>query len=56
MRLLDTTGSTAAAYGAGSIPTAYIIDRDGSVLARTLGGREWDTEELFDLFEKILSR
>ncbi len=54
--LLDKTGSTGAAYGARSIPTTYIINRDGSVLARTLGGREWDTEELFDLFEKILSR
>ncbi len=54
--LLDKTGSTGAAYGARSIPTTYIINRDGSVLARTLGGREWDSEELFDLFEKILSR
>lgn len=54
--LLDKTGSTGAAYGARSIPTTYIIDRDGSVLARTLGGREWDTAQVFDLFEKILSR
>ncbi|MBA7538835.1 Thiol-disulfide oxidoreductase ResA [subsurface metagenome] len=54
--LLDKTGNIGAAYGARSIPTTYIIDRDGSVLARTLGGREWDTEEVFDLFEKILSR
>jgi peroxiredoxin len=54
--LLDKTGSTGAAYGARSIPTTYIIDRDGSVLARTIGGREWDTAEVFDLFEKILSR
>jgi len=54
--LLDKNGSTGTAYGARSIPTTYIIDRDGSVLARTLGGREWDTAEVFDLFEKILSR
>jgi len=54
--LLDKSGSIGAAYGARSIPTTYIISKDGSVLARTIGGREWDTAEIFDLFEKILSR
>jgi len=54
--LLDKTGSTGAAYSARSIPTTYIINKDGSVLARTIGGREWDTAEIFNLFEKILSR
>lgn len=54
--LLDKTGNVGAKYGARSIPTTYIIDKDGSVLARTLGGREWDTSDVFDLFEKILSR
>jgi len=54
--LLDKTGSTGATYGARSIPTTYIINKDGSVLARTIGGKEWDTAEIFNLFEKILSR
>jgi thiol-disulfide isomerase/thioredoxin len=53
--LLDTTGRIGATYGARSIPTTYIVDRDGSVLAGTIGTREWDTEEYIRLFEKLLA-
>jgi thiol-disulfide isomerase/thioredoxin len=52
--LLDKTGRIGATYGARSIPTTYIIGRDGTVLAGTIGTREWDTEEVFRFFEKLL--
>jgi len=53
--LLDTTGRIGATYGARSIPTTYIVDRDGFVLAGTIGAREWDTEEYIRFFEKLLA-
>ena len=53
--LLDTTGRIGATYGARSIPTTYIIDRDGFVRAGTVGAREWDTEEYVRFFEKLLA-
>ena len=53
--LLDSTGRVGATYGARSIPTTYILDRDGFVLAGTIGTREWNTEEYLNLFEKLLS-
>jgi len=53
--LLDATGRIGATYGARSIPTTYLVDRDGSVLAGTVGTREWDTEEYVRLFEKLLA-
>jgi thiol-disulfide isomerase/thioredoxin len=53
--LLDTTGRVGATYGARSIPTTYIVDRDGYVLAGTIGTREWDTEEYIRFFEKLLA-
>jgi thiol-disulfide isomerase/thioredoxin len=53
--LLDTTGRIGATYGARSIPTTYILDRDGWVLAGTIGTREWDTEEYLRFFERLLA-
>lgn len=53
--LLDTTGRIGAAYGARSIPTTYVVDRDGFVIAGTIGTREWDTEEYIRFFEKLLA-
>ena len=54
--LLDSTGRVGATYGARSIPTTYIVDRDGLVLAGTVGTREWDTEEYLSFFEKLLGQ
>ncbi len=53
--LLDTTGRIGATYGARSIPTTYLVDRAGFVLAGTIGTREWDTEDYISLFEKLLA-
>ncbi|UCF97915.1 MAG: TlpA family protein disulfide reductase [Spirochaetaceae bacterium] len=53
--LLDTTGRIGATYGARSIPTTYIVDRDGFVIAGTIGTREWDTEDYVRFFEKLLA-
>ena len=53
--LLDTTGRIGAAYGARSIPTTYVVDRDGFVIAGTIGTREWDTEDYIRFFEKLLA-
>jgi thiol-disulfide isomerase/thioredoxin len=53
--LLDTTGRIGATYGARSIPTTYIVDREGLVIAGTIGTREWDTEDYVRFFEKLLA-
>jgi peroxiredoxin len=53
--LLDATGRVGATYGARSIPTTYIVDREGFVIAGTIGTREWDTENYIRFFEKLLA-
>lgn len=53
--LLDTTGRIGATYGARSIPTTYIVDREGLIIAGTIGTREWDTEDYVRFFEKLLA-
>ena len=52
--LLDSDGRVGATYGARSIPTTYIIGRDGSALGGVIGGREWDTPEMIAFFTRLL--
>jgi hypothetical protein len=39
--LLDADGSVMEAYGVHATPTAFLVGRDGTVLARALGPRPW---------------
>ncbi len=50
--LLDKTSSVGMTYTASSIPTTYLIDRDGNILGRAIGAREW--ENYLDMFKSIL--
>lgn len=54
--LLDGDASVGSAYGASSIPTNYLIDRSGQIIARVVGydGNAWTSNEKIDLFNKIL--
>jgi len=53
--LLDTAGSVGALYGARTLPTTYIIGRDGRILARTIGSRDWNAPDVISLFESLLA-
>jgi peroxiredoxin len=52
--LLDTDGQTAQSYGVRSIPTSYIIDREGNVIAGKVGGRDWFSDEVVGFFDLLL--
>ncbi len=52
--LLDATGEIGQTYGAQAIPVTYIVAKDGSILGRAVGGRDWDTPETLALFETLL--
>ena len=54
--LLDSSGETSAAYGARTLPMSYIIDKDGAILARIIGIREWAEPEFAELFRVLTSR
>ncbi|WP_265446541.1 TlpA family protein disulfide reductase [Acetivibrio straminisolvens] len=49
--LLDTTGSVAQDYRIYSIPTTYVIDRDGSIVTYMEGARRGKV--LLDILEKL---
>jgi peroxiredoxin len=52
--LLDSTGEVGRTYGVQSIPTTYIIDKKGYVLARFTGTREWNTEDVYSAFSTLV--
>lgn len=53
--LLDATGDvTGRVYGVWGPPTVYLIDRQGRLLARGVGPRDWSTPEARRLLESLL--
>lgn len=52
--LLDQTGQVGGMYDARSIPTTYLVDRDGNILGRAIGARPWEDDAYMDLFRDIL--
>lgn len=54
--LLDADSSVGYIYGAISIPTSYLIDRDGFILGGALGPRDWSGEEAFELINSLLKK
>ena len=53
---LDPSGQLGSAFNASSIPTTYIIDKDGKVIAGTQGGREYDSAEVLAAFDELMAK
>ena len=53
--LIDRTGDvTGIGYGVFGPPTAYLIDRQGRLLARIVGAREWSKPAVKSLLLEVL--
>ncbi|MDR2793741.1 MAG: TlpA family protein disulfide reductase [Treponema sp.] len=53
--LMDVTGRISTQYGIRSIPTTFIIDRNGNIIASVIGGRDWNTPEVAAALELLLA-
>ena len=53
---LDPTGQLGSAFNASSIPTTYILDKEGKVIAGTQGGREYDSAEVLAAFDELMAK
>ncbi len=49
--LLDSDGKVAGMYRVRGIPTTYLIDKEGNIITRVVGSREWTLEEIYGLVE-----
>ena len=44
--LLDAEGSVTHDYGIRALPVSFLVGRDGNLVWRAMGGREWDAPEM----------
>jgi peroxiredoxin len=51
--LLDITGDVGAGLGIRSIPTTFILDKNGRIIGKALGPREWESKKSIALFEYL---
>lgn len=54
--LVDASGRTADAYRAGGVPVAYLLDRDGRLVAGKAGAHAWDSKETVELLRSVIAR
>ncbi len=51
--LLDSDGEIGAHFRITSIPTSYILNRQGILIGKVMGPRKWDDKKSFALFEHL---
>jgi thiol-disulfide isomerase/thioredoxin len=52
--LLDKKGDMGKAFGIRSIPTTFILNRQGGMVGKAMGARDWGSKKSIDLFEYLL--
>lgn len=52
--MIDESQMVYGLYGSGSIPTSWIIGSDGNIVGRFVGMREWDTNDIVDIFNSLI--
>lgn len=51
--LLDSTGDVGTVFRIRGIPTTFILDKNGIIIGKVMGPREWDNRDSFALFEYL---
>ena len=52
--LLDSNGEVATWFGVASLPTTFVLDKEGRIIGSALGPREWDSQASIDLFDYLI--
>lgn len=52
--LLDENGETADRWGAIAVPTAFVVDKQGLVRLRVIGGYDWEAPDLRSRIEDLM--
>ena len=54
--LLDSDGEVGIRFRINAIPTTYILDKEGRIIAKAIGPREWDSKKSIVLFEHLTNK
>lgn len=52
--LIDSEYEVNGIYGTGSIPTSWVVDTDGNLVARLVGATDWTSDSITSAFEELL--
>jgi peroxiredoxin len=52
--LLDSKGKIGSRFGIRAVPTTFILDKEGGIIGKVFGSREWDISKSIDLFEHLI--
>ncbi len=50
---MDPDGSVASDWAVMAVPTAYVVNHEGRIAIRIIGGKDWDKPELVDSIIKL---
>ena len=53
--LHDSDGGMAAAYGVQALPTTFLINKEGRIIARLVGSMNWDSPQFHAALEMLLN-
>jgi len=53
--LFDTTSKVSRDYAVRGLPTTYLIDKQGNIRYRAVGGREFDHEEVIKIVKQLIA-
>jgi peroxiredoxin len=53
--VLDGEGSVSREYGVRALPVSFLIGRDGNILWRAIGGRDWESAQARRYFAQLVA-
>jgi peroxiredoxin len=53
--LFDDRAKVANAYGVWSHPSTFFINREGMIVGRVIGGRDWTSKSMKNLVQHLLT-
>ncbi len=52
--IVDESHTVSNMYGSGSIPTSWIVDAEGKVVARFVGGMDWNSDFIIGILQDLI--
>ena len=52
--LLDSSGEVGTGFAVNALPTTFVLDKEGRIIGKALGPREWDSRASTALFEYLI--
>lgn len=52
--ILDVEGSVGREYGVRALPVTFLVGRDGNIVWRAIGGRNWESAQAQTLFARLV--